>query len=150
LKKCIPTSRLPSRTAAAIAAIGSDEVLVANSACAGAARSIAPNSSRLSSSRSGTARERGVAVGGGQLAELDPFREVLCDALDARARRTGDRVVHVDVEARHGGDVGDAVTHRAGADHRNGANLFQRGERHGANIREMVARSIAVSDRIAR
>ena len=55
LKKCIPTRRPGSGIADAIAATDKDEVLVASSACAGAARSTSANTCRLTARSSTTA-----------------------------------------------------------------------------------------------
>ncbi len=55
LKKCRPTTRPGSRTAAAMAATERDDVLVASSAAAGAARSSSANRRRFTSSSSTTA-----------------------------------------------------------------------------------------------
>ena len=55
LKKCSPTTRLGSRTAPATAATESDDVLVASSAPAGAARSSSANSRCFTATSSTTA-----------------------------------------------------------------------------------------------
>jgi hypothetical protein len=64
-------------------------------------------------------RERRIAIFGGELAELDAFREVLADPVDTGARGPVECIVETHGCAELCSDLRDAVPHRAGADNCN-------------------------------
>ena len=64
----------------------------------------------------------------GDFASLDPFRQIPLDGREASINCGGINIAQHDLESGGGGDLRDAMTHGAGAQHSNGAN---RGRRSG-------------------
>ena len=135
LKKCSPQTRSRWRQARAIAATGSDEVLVASTVAAGTMSSSAVNRRCLGSSCSMMAsiticagasssqphREReppsaSAAAWRGDLTLLREPRDPRVYFAACLAERRLARVVQDDLEPRHQRRLGDAGAHRARAD----------------------------------
>ena len=134
LKKCIPTTRSGRVAAAAIAPPTGCSCWSPGSSSGSAAASSRRNASRLSSRSSGIASTTRSAAasssndgagrepvegrrraGGVQLALLHLARQEAGRSAPRALVGAGDRVVDDDLDARLGGDLGDARAHRAGA-----------------------------------
>ena len=92
------------------------------------------------------ARQRGVAIGGGELALLDELGEALLDALARAIEGRRGRVVEQHVEAGLREHLGDAEAHGAGADDADAADIARRGGRRGrrgVGLRRLAHRSTA-------
>jgi hypothetical protein len=69
------------------------------------------------------ASECGIAIGGGELSELDSLREVLGHLVEAGLRSAGESIVEAHIGAHHCSDVRDAVAHGSGSDDGDSADL---------------------------
>ena len=94
LKKCIPVTRSGCSAASAISEIGSDDVFVASSACAGACAARSPKMVRLSSRFSGAASTMPARTGRALYREVDlsALGRRRFAAISARQRRWANRI----------------------------------------------------------